>query len=358
MKESNSDAPAGHILSLEEVAVLVGGRVEGDPSIRVRGIAPLDQACQGEMGFLAQRRYLKHLDTYRAEALLVSEDLAGEAGFVPGRVVVKEAHASLPPLLEHFYPAPEAHSGIHPTAVLGRGVELGVGVAIGPYAVLEEGARVGDRSRIGPHCVVGAGCLLGADSVLHPHAVLYPGTQLGARVILHAGVCLGVDGFGYIPVEGEQKKVPQVGMCIVGDDVEIGANTCIDRGSIGQTTLGRGTKLDNLVHMGHNVQVGEGVMITGQVGFAGSSRIGDGVVFGGQAGIGGHLEIGAGAQIAGQAGVIGNIPAGAAVSGFPARDNREYLRAMSLAFKLPETHKRLAALEKRLGALEGTSGEA
>ncbi|MFC1575279.1 UDP-3-O-(3-hydroxymyristoyl)glucosamine N-acyltransferase [Gemmatimonadota bacterium] len=344
-------------LSVQAVADLVDGRVEGDPAVLVSGIAPLDQAGEGELGFLAQRRYLKFLPETRARAILVSEALAKEAAEIPSRLVVKDPHRALAPILARFYPAPPSEPGIHPTAVLGAGVELGAEVQVGPYAVLEEGVVVGDRARIGAHTVLGAGSMVGEDSLLYPHVVLYPGTKVGARVILHSGVRLGVDGYGYVQVEGEHKKVPQVGACVVEDDVEIGANCCIDRGSIGRTVIGRGSKLDNLVHLAHNVQIGQGVLLTAMVGIAGSTRVGDGAMFGGQAGVIGHVEIGAGARLGAQAGVIGDVAPGETVSGYPARNNREYLKAMGLAFKLPETLRKLADMEGRLRALEGDDSD-
>ena len=340
-------------LQVTEIAGLVEGRVEGDTQIRVSGIAPLDQATPDELGFLAQRGYLKYLGETRARAILVSEALARDATVIPCRIVVKEAHLALPALLEALYPPQAAEAGIHPTAVLGKGVNLGEEVSIGPYAVLGGDVLVGDGVRVGAHAVVGDGCVIGSGCVLHPHVVLYPGTRLGARVVLHAGVKLGVDGFGFVPVGGEHVKVPQVGSCVIEDDVEIGANTCIDRGSIGRTVVGKGTKLDNLVHLAHNVQVGEGVLMAAMVGISGSTRVGDKAMFGGQAGIVGHIDIGAGARIGAQAGVIGDIPPGETVSGYPARNNREYLRAMGMAFKLPDTLRRIRELEARIEALEG-----
>lgn len=343
-------------LSAEEIAALVGGRVEGDPSTEIQGIAPLNEARGLELGFLAQRRYLKYLPDTEAQALLVSDELAEDAREHPCRIVVKDPHQVLPPLLSHFYPEPATEAGIHPTAVLGKNVELGEGVRIGPYAVLEEGAAIGHRVSIGSHSVLGAGCIVGEDSLLHPHVVVYPGTVLGARVILHAGARVGVDGFGYVPVEGHVQKIPQVGGCVIGDDVEVGANSCIDRGSIGRTTVGPQSKLDNLVHLAHNVQVGQGVLLAAMTGVAGSSRLGHGVMTGGQAGISGHLEVGDGARVAAQGGVIGDVPPGTTVSGYPAREHREYLRAMGMAFKLPETARKLKALERRVTALE-ESGE-
>ncbi len=339
-------------LTLGEVAEMVGGRVHGDPSLRVTGVAPLDQARQEELGFLAQRRYLRFLPETRTLSVLVSESLAEHVKDLPGRVVVKDPHGALPSLLAHFHHGKPVEPGIHSTAVLGRGVELGDQVVIGPYAVLQDGVTLGDRVQIGCHAVLGAGSVVGEDSVLHPHVVLYPDTRVGARVILHAGVCLGVDGFGYVTEKGNHRKIPQVGACMVEDDVEIGANTCIDRGSIGHTVVGPGTKLDNLIHLAHNVRVGKGVLMAAMVGISGSTRVGDGAMLGGQAGIVGHAEIGAGARIGAQAGVIGNIGPGETVSGYPARNNREYLRAMGLAFRLPDAFRRLEDLERRLGALE------
>ena len=352
MTDSATHVPTINSLSTGQVAEMLDGRVEGDAAVQVAGIAPLFQAEDTELGFLVDRRYLKFLENTNAPALLVSEALAEEAEGHPSRIVVKDPHSVLPQLLAHFYPEPAPEPGIHPTAVLGRGVELGKEVTIGPYAVLEDGVALGDRARIGAHSVLGAGSTVGEDSVTHPHVVLYPGTRVGARVILHAGVRLGVDGFGYVPSEDGIQKVPQVGGCVVEDDVEIGANCSIDRGSIGRTVIGRFTKLDNLVHMGHNVQIGKGVFLAGQTGIAGSATVGNGVMTGGQVGIGGHLEVGDGVRLGGQAGVIGDVPPGKTLLGFPAREQREFLRATGMVYKLPETMKRLKTIEERLAALE------
>ena len=357
MTDPRGNSPPTRVLTVGQVAEMVGGRVEGDPLVQVEGIAPLNQAAETELGFLSHRRYLRHLAETGAGALLVSEALAVEAESHPSRVLVEDPHAVLPTILAHFYPTPVPEPGIHSTAVLGKGVELGGGITIGPYAVVEEGTVLGKGVRIGAHAVLGAGCVVGEDSVIYPHVVLYPGTRLGARVILHAGAKLGVDGFGYVQAEGGIRKIPQVGACVIDDDVEVGANTCIDRGSIGRTTIGKSTKLDNLVQLGHNVRVGRGVLLAAQNGVSGSAEIGDGVMTGGQVGIGGHLEVGKGARIGGQGGVIGDIPPGSTVSGYPARNHRDFLRAMGMAFKLPETVRRLKKVEERLAVLEDSEGE-
>jgi UDP-3-O-[3-hydroxymyristoyl] glucosamine N-acyltransferase len=343
-------------LSAGQVAELLGGRVEGDPSIRVRGIAPLNQAGPDEIGFLTARRYLPDLEGTEAGSLLVSESLVDATPGHASRIVVKDARKALPAVLAHFYPEVKPDPGIHPTAILGKGVDLGDRLTIGPYAVIGDGASLKDGVCIGAHAVVGEGCSIGEESVLHPHVVLYPKSVLGSRVVLHAGVRIGADGFGYVPTPKGPQKVPQVGACVIGDDVEIGANSCVDRGSIGRTEIGRNTKIDNLVQVAHNCLVGKGVIIVAQVGVGGSSVVGDGVMLGGQSGLSGHLEVGAGARVAAQAGVIKSVPAGQTVTGFPARENREFLRAMGNLYNFPDTLRRLKKLEDRLASMEKSDG--
>lgn len=339
-------------IPLSRLARLLGVEAP-EPDVEVIGLRPLETAETRHLGFLADRKYLKACAESGAGAILVSSELAGEVTD-DGRplLVVEEAHQALATLLEHLHPAEEDEPGIHPTAVLGRGVRLGEDVQVGPFAVLEDGVQVGDRSRIGAHAVIGTGSRLGCDVLMHPHSVLYPGTVLGDRVILHAGVCIGADGFGYVFQDGKHRKVPQVGGCVLGNDVEIGANTTIDRGSIGDTRVGEGAKLDNLVQIGHNVTVGPLAVLSGQAGVAGSTAIGTGVLVGGQAGIGGHLRVGDGARISGQAGVTGDVPPGDTVMGFPARTRGEYLRTAAAQAKLPELRKRVGELERAVAALE------
>ena len=214
-------------------------------------------------------------------------------------------------------------------------------MAIGEYAVIAEAAAIGAGCRIGSHCVVGARATLGSASQMHSGATLYPDARVGERVILHSGVRIGCDGFGYVFQDGSHRKIPHVGGCIIGDDVEIGANTTIDRGSVDDTVIGDGTKVDNLVHIAHNVRIGKLCLIMAQVGIAGSVIIEDGCILAGQAGLSGHLKIGAGARIAAQAGVFGDVPAGETWSGYPARPHRESLRASGALFKLAGMMRRL-----------------
>jgi UDP-3-O-[3-hydroxymyristoyl] glucosamine N-acyltransferase len=233
---------------------------------------------------------------------------------------------------------------VHSTAVIGRGAQLAEDVTIGPHVVIGAGARIGAGTRLDAHVVVGEGVEIGTECHLFPGVTLYPGTVLGDRVRVHAGVRLGSDGFGYVFRGGVHEKIPQVGRCIVESDVEIGANTTIDRGSIDDTVIGAGTKIDNLVQIGHNVRVGRLCIVMSQVGIAGSTHVEDGCILAGQAGIGGHVTIGRGARVGGQAGVFGDIPAGETWSGYPARPHREAMRAQAALFKLSPLVRRIQRL--------------
>lgn len=318
----------------------------GDPEIT--GVAPLDRAGPTELSFLANPRYLRYVPRARAGAILVTEALAAREELALPRIVVKDVHRALAEVLSRLYPEPAPVPGVHETAIIGEGAVLGEGVSIGPYAVIGANVRIGARAWIGPHVVIGDNCVVAEDVRLHPHVTLYPGTSIGARTIVHSGARLGVDGFGYVQVDGRHRKVPQVGSCVIGPDVEIGANTTIDRGSIGVTEIGEGVKIDNLVHIAHNVRVGAHSVIVAQVGIAGSSTIGQRVTLAGQVGIPGHVNIGDGAVLAAQAGVFGDVPANARYSGYPARPHNEALRAQAALFKLPSIVKRIRALERAL----------
>ncbi len=337
-------------LTAADIAGITGGELLGDPSAAVDSVAPLSRAQPNNLSFLADGRYTQVLAQSSPGIVLVTPDLAESAAAVPARIVVEKPPAALLQLLPKFYPERQAAPSIHHTATIGRNASIGEGVTLGEYAVIGEGASIGDDVSIGAHAVVGDGVSVGRRSRIFPHVTLYPGTTLGERVILHAGVRVGSDGFGYVFTGTEHSKIPHVGRCVIGNDVEVGANTTIDRGSIDDTMIGDGTKIDNLVQIGHNVQVGSRCLIMAQVGIAGSARIGDGVVIAGQAGLGGHITIGAGARIGGQSGVFGNVPAGEVWSGYPARPHRESLRATGALFKLPDFMKRI---ERFLDEREG-----
>lgn len=337
-------------LTLHAVAQLVGGRLEGPSDLIVDGVAPVDEAGPGQLGLLALRRYARHLSKSRAGAFLVGADLVTLLPAGAPRIVVDAPYTALRTLLTHFFPVGTAPSVVHPTAVLGRGVRLGDGARIDPYAVIGEGASIGDGTRVGAHCVLGDRTSVGSRCTLHPHVVVYGECVIGSDVILHAGVRIGSDGFGYTTVEGEHLKMPQVGRVIIEDGVEIGANSTVDRGSLGDTVVGKGAKIDNLVQLAHNVRVGAGTMIAALVGIAGSTRIGRGAWLGGRASATNHLEIGDGARITFGSTVTRDVLAGETVSGYPARPHREQLRAQALAARLPKMSERVDRLEEALDA--------
>ena len=331
-----SGGEGGIVLTADAIASAVGGRVLGDPAVRVSGIAPLDRARSEDLSFLASAKYTPLFEGSRAGVVLISPALA-ESGRAAAKtlILVDKPHDALLSLIPRFYRPLVSVPGVHPTADLGRGARIGKDVSVGPYAVIGEGAVLGDRTVVGAHSVVGAGVRVGNGSQLFPAVTVYSGTVIGERVIVHAGARLGSDGFGYVFRNAAHEKIPHVGRCIIENDVEIGANTTIDRGSIDDTVIGAGTKIDNLVHIAHNCRIGRLCLIMAQVGIAGSVRVEDGCILAGQVGISGHHTIGAGATLAAQAGVFGDIPAGQTWSGYPARPHKEALRAQAALFKLP-----------------------
>jgi UDP-3-O-[3-hydroxymyristoyl] glucosamine N-acyltransferase len=343
-------------LTLGQLAQRLDAELIGDPTREVMGAATLESAGPQDVSFLAQRKYVPYLATTRAAGVIVGRNL-GEVKELPQESAVlwvDDAHQALADALSVLYPEAPRKAGVDPTAIVADGVELGSNVSIGPYSVVGAGARLGDGVCVGSHCFIGELCELGADAELKDQVSLYRGTAIGDRCIIHSGSRIGVDGFGYVFQGNEHRKIPQVGGCVLEDDVEIGANVCIDRGSVGETRIGAGSKIDNLVHIAHNVRIGRNCIIVAQVGIAGSTTLGHGVALAGQVGIIGHLNIGDGAQVAAQAGVSHDIPAGETWFGSPARQITGVMRASAAFLKLPELLRRLSRIEKRLGSDEDT----
>jgi UDP-3-O-[3-hydroxymyristoyl] glucosamine N-acyltransferase len=331
-------------ITAEAIAALVDGELVGDGKTTVSGVAPLDRAQRSDLSILSNAKYQHLLAATKAGVVLVDPQFRDAPGVLLAKIIVNQPLEKLLSVLPSLYPEQVVRGGVAPTARIGKGAVLGGGVSIADFAVIGKDAKIGDNVVIGAHSAVGEGASIGAGSRLWPHVTIYPRAILGDRVFAHAGVRIGSDGFGYVFRDGSHRKIPHVGNCIIGDDVEIGANSTIDRGSIDDTVVGRGTKIDNLVHVAHNVHIGQKCLIMAQVGIAGSATIEDGVILAGQAGIGGHLTIGAGARIAAQAGVFGDVPAGETWSGYPARPHRESLRASSAMLKLAGMMRRLEKL--------------
>lgn len=339
---------------LADLAELVGGRVEGDPDRAVEAVRTLEAAGPRDLSFLNHPRYREQALASQAGALLVgasllsvnTDDLRG--GGRPLLVVDDPAYA-LALLLSRLH-APEApEPGVHPTAVLEPGCEVDPTAHVGPYAVIGSGTRIGARAAIHAHVVIGKGCTVGEGSVLHPHAVLYDRTEVGPGVIVHAGAVLGADGFGYATHCGVHHKIPQVGRVVLEKDVEVGANSAIDRATLGETRIGEGTKVDNLVQVGHNVQTGRHCILCGQAGIAGSTQLGSYVVLAGQAGVSGHIKLGDGAQVAAKSAALTSVEPRTQVAGIPAVELRKWRRQSVLIARLEEMSRRLKVLERRLG---------
>lgn len=335
------------LITAAAIAEQVGGELLGEGNIVVRGIAPLDRAGPDEVSLLAHARYAHWYSLTRAGVVLVSPELVDMPGTPGARIVVPNPTQSMQVLLRHFHRGERRPIGIHPTAVIAESARIGVDVTIEAYAVIGEDVVIGDRGWIGAHAVVGDGTTMGSDVRLYASATVYPHVEMGDRVILHSGARVGRDGFGFRPSPTGPVRVPHVGRCVLESDVEVGANSCIDRGSIDDTIIGAFTKLDSLVHVAHNVRVGKGCFMAMGVGIAGSSRIGDGVQFGGQSGVGNHTIIGNGASIAARAGVISDVPAKQTYSGFPARPHREQLRSWAALARLADIIKPLERLLAR-----------
>ncbi len=339
--------PSHDFGTLAAIAAQVDGRVVGDPSVRITRIAAIDDVDATTLTFATDERYLRAALDSRAAAVLVANELVA-AGVVPAKplVVVASPRLALSALLAALEPPRPRGPFVHPTAVIDPSATLGADVYVGPYVVIEAGATIGARSVLGAGVVIGAHASVGADAHFHPRAYLAGRCIAGDRVVLHPGAVVGSDGFGWAFLDGALRKIPQVGIVELADDVEIGANACVDRAQTGVTAIGRGAKIDNLVQIGHNSRVGAHTAIAAQTGLAGTTTIGDYTQVGGQAGFGGHVQVGSRVRVAGGSHVWGDIPDGATVSGEPARNHRDNLRLQAYIRRLPKLFDRVDTLER------------
>lgn len=343
--------------TVAELAEVVQGRVLGDPDTVIRGIASIEEAKSGDITFAESPRFLATAEQSSASAILAPA--AATAGgknqsFVKTMIAVDNPRLAFAQLLDLFAPEQYLARGIDRTSVIGSDFRCGTNVSIGAQCVLGENVRLGDDVTIHPLSYLGDDVEIGDGTTIGPHVTLLRGTVVGRNCILHAGAVLGADGFGYLNIGGKHRKIPQIGHVSVGDNVEIGANVTIDRARTGATRIGSGTKIDNLVHIGHNCEIGEDCILIAQVGLAGGVELGRGVILGGQAGVKEQVKIGAGAVVGAQSAVFGDIPAGAFVSGYGARAHKDALRSQVAMNQLPEMMKRFKEMERRLAALEGT----
>jgi len=339
----------GASFTLGRLADALGASLEGDAARVVTGVAPLETAGPDQVSFLTDPKYLKQAVVSRAGAFLVARGVSGLSGAL---LKVDHPQQALIALLELFHPETAVTPGVHPAACVAEGARVDRAAWVGPLAVVETGAVIGPRSRVGALSFVGARAVLGEDVRLFPRVVVREGVRIGNRVIVHPGAVLGADGFGYAFDGRAHRKIPQVGGLRIEDDVEIGANSAIDRAMLGETVVRRGTKIDNLVQISHNCDIGEDVILVAQVGIAGSSRVGNRAMLAGQVGVSDHVEVGAGSILTAQSGAPSDVPAGQVWSGTPARPTGETKRIWAVESQLPELLKRVRALEKRVRELE------
>jgi UDP-3-O-[3-hydroxymyristoyl] glucosamine N-acyltransferase len=331
--------------TIADIAKRLGGEVLGDASLVIKGFAPADRAQPGDLTFAENESYFTRAEQSAASAIIV------DAPCAPSRktlIRVPNARVAFAKVLPLFFPEQAHAAGIHPTAIVPASARVDPTAHIGPYCVLGEKVRIGPRSALQGLIYVGADCLVGEDATIFPNVTLYPRTEVGNRVRIHSGTVVGSDGFGYVLDNGVHRKVPQIGNVIICDDVELGANVTVDRGALGPTIVGKGTKIDNLVQIAHNVTVGEHCIIISQVGVSGSTKLGNYVILGGQVGLAGHLKIGNRVSVAAQSGVMNNIPDGEKWIWTPAQPDRQAKRQMIALQQLPELFRRVKALEKQL----------
>lgn len=338
-----------------ELAEVVKGRVLGDPMTIIRGIASIEEAQSGDITFAENRRFLVNAELSSASAIiapLLAADQIAAQKFVKTMIAVDNPRLAFAQILDLFAPEQYLARGVDPTVVIGSDFRCGGNVSIGAQSVLGENVRLGDNVTIHALAYLGDDVEIGDNTVIGPHVTLLRGTVIGSNCLIHSGSVLGADGFGYLTIAGKHRKIPQIGHVLVGDNVEIGANVTIDRARTGATSIGSGTKIDNLVHIGHNCEIGEDCIIIAQVGLAGGVEIEHHAILGGQAGVKEQVKIGAGAVIGAQTGVMGNVAAGAFVSGYGARPHKETLRTAASLGQLPDVLKKVRDMEARLSALE------
>jgi len=333
------------VKTLKELAEHIGGEVSGDASIAIKGVAGIKEAEPGDITFLANPRYMREVKNTKASAIIVAPDSAVEG---IAAIRVKNPYFAFSKVVSLFTAKERKPLGVMPGSHVGPGVKVGSEVSIYPNAFIGAGVVIGDRVTIYPGAYIGEGSVIGDGCTIYPNVVIREDVKVGKRVTIHGGAVIGADGFGYATDAGKHHKIPQVGGVVIEDDVEVGANTTIDRGALGDTVIRRGTKIDNLVQIGHNVVVGEDSILCGQVGISGSAELGHHVVLAGQVGLVGHIKIGDMVTVGAQSGVMNDLDGGQIYSGSPSLPHKDWLKANAVFPKLPEIRKQLMGLARKL----------
>jgi UDP-3-O-[3-hydroxymyristoyl] glucosamine N-acyltransferase len=336
----------------KQIAEFINGRVEGDENAAIHTFAKIEEGQPGAISFLSNPKYTHFLYETKSTIVLINEDLELEQKVSATLIRVKNAYESVAKLLQLYESMKPKKTGIDPLASVSPKATIGQDVYIGAFAVIGDGAVVGDGSQIYPHVVVGDGVKMGTKCLIYPNVTIYQGCRLGSGVTIHAGSVIGADGFGFAPNQEGYDKIPQIGIVVIEDNVEIGANTCIDRSTMGQTVIHKGVKLDNLIQVAHNCEIGENTVMSAQVGVAGSTKVGSWCMFGGQVGVAGHITIGDHVNFGAQSGVPGSIKANQTLIGTPPMEPRSFFKSQAIFRRLPEMYKELEALKKEIEELK------
>ncbi len=336
----------------KQIADFIGGKVEGDDNASVNTFAKIEEGKKGAISFLSNPKYTHYIYSTESSIVLVNEDMVFDQPVNTTLIRVANAYECVAKLLQMYEAAKPKKKGIDPKASIAQSATIGKDVYVGAFACIGENAVVGDNTMIYPHAVVGDGVKIGDNCIIYPNVTIYEGCRIGNRVTVHAGSVIGADGFGFAPNAEGYDKIPQIGIVTIEDDVEIGANTCIDRSTMGSTIIRKGVKLDNLIQVAHNVEIGENTVMSAQVGIAGSTKIGSWCMFGGQVGLAGHITVGDKTFLGAQSGVPGNIKGNQTLIGTPPMEPKAYFRSQAVFRRLPEMYKQLDEIQKEIEKLK------
>lgn len=335
----------------EQIANVIGGRVEGNKDAKVHTFAKIEEGTEGAISFLSNPKYTHYLYNTKSSIVIVNEDLELEKDVDATLIRVKNAYESIAKLLQIYEASKPKKTGVAPQAYIAPSAKLGNNCYVGPFAYVGEGAEIGDGCQIYPHAVIGDNVKVGTNCIFYPNTTIYQGCKIGNNVTIHAGSVIGADGFGFAPGTDGYDKIPQIGIVVIEDNVEIGANTCVDRSTMGATVIHKGVKLDNLVQVAHNVEIGENTVMSAQVGIAGSTKVGSWCMFGGQVGLAGHITIGDKTFLGAQSGVPGSLKGGEELIGTPPMNPRAYFKSQAIFRRLPDMYKDLNDAKKKIEEL-------
>lgn len=335
----------------EQIANVIGGRVEGNKDAKVHTFAKIEEGTEGAISFLSNPKYTHYLYNTKSSIVIVNEDLELEKDVDATLIRVKNAYESIAKLLQIYEASKPKKTGVAPQAYIAPSAKLGNNCYVGPFAYVGEGAEIGDGCQIYPHAVIGDNVKVGTNCIFYPNTTIYQGCKIGNNVTIHAGSVIGADGFGFAPGADGYDKIPQIGIVVIEDNVEIGANTCVDRSTMGATVIHKGVKLDNLVQVAHNVEIGENTVMSAQVGIAGSTKVGSWCMFGGQVGLAGHITIGNKTFLGAQSGVPGSLKGGEELIGTPPMNPRAYFKSQAIFRRLPDMYKDLNDAKKKIEEL-------